>query len=428
MKRINKFVILWLILASIFLVYFSPKTIASTDLFIDSGACILIDADYGKILYEKNSKQRMYPASTTKVMTAILTAENCNLQDNVTVSYWSINSVPAGYVMGHITPGQVLTVEQLLNITMVISANDAAYVLAEYIANLDNPNYLKDSSEEAKVSFENSIAKFSEMMNVKAKELGCLDTNFVNPNGIHNENHYSTAYDLSLIGKYAYSNSIIRNIASKSVYNLPENSVNNYTKYTTTNNLLKSNSKYYYEYANGFKTGYTDSAGHCIIATAKKDDMNLIVVILNGTYLEDGTPTRENDCIKLFNYGFENYTSTKLIEGGDVARTIDVVNATSESKTLDLVCTNTLDCIVETDEVIDATPVINLNNVLAPISKGEVVGTITYTIDDIKYSSDLIASHDVYTSSVMNSILLLGIIFIILLLLVILTSKPKRKK
>ena len=156
--------------------------------------------------------------------------------------------------------------------------------------------------------------------------------------------------------------------------------------------------------------------------------MNLIVVILNGTYLEDGTPTRENDCIKLFSYGFENYTSTKLIEGGDVARTIDVVNATSESKTLDLVCTNTLDCIVETDEVIDATPVINLNNVLAPISKGEVVGTITYTIDDIKYSSDLIASHDVYTSSVMNSILLLGIIFIILLLLVILTSKPKRKK
>ena len=237
MKRINKFVILWLILASIFLIYFSPKTIASTDLSIDSGACILLDADYGKILYEKNSKQRMYPASTTKVMTAILTAENCNLQDNVTVSYWSISSVPAGYVMGHITPGQVLTVEQLLNITMVISANDAAYVLAEYIANLDNPNYLKDSSEEAKVSFENSIAKFSEMMNAKAKELGCLDTNFVNPNGIHNENHYSTAYDLSLIGKYAYSNSIIKNIASKSVYSLPEKSVNNYTKHTTTNNL-----------------------------------------------------------------------------------------------------------------------------------------------------------------------------------------------
>ena len=416
MKLIYKFFTICFLLTSIFLLVFSSESFANSDLTIDSEACILIDADFGKVLYEKNSSKRLYPASTTKVMTAILTVENCNLQDNVTVSYWAINSVPPTYTMGYIKEGQVLTVEELLNITMIASANDAAYVLAEYIANLDNPDYLKDSSAEAKTSFENSIAEFSEMMNNKAKEIGCLDTNFVNPNGIHNENHYSTAYDLALIGKYAYSNSVIKSIGSKATYDLPKNAVNNHTVYRSTIALLRSDSKYYYEYANGMKTGYTDPAGYCIIATAKKDDMNLLAVVLHGRYLEDGTATRESDCIKLFNYGFENYTSTALIKEGDIAKTISVVNGTDESDSLDLVCTNTLDCVVDSGEVIDITPVIN---VIAPIAKGEVVGTITYTIDDIEYSSDLIASHDVYSSDAKSLIIVLSIIFVILLIIVL---------
>ncbi len=419
MKLIYKFFTICFLLTSIFLLVFSSESFANSDLTIDSEACILIDADFGKVLYEKNSSKRLYPASTTKVMTAILTVENCNLQDNVTVSYWAINSVPPTYTMGYIKEGQVLTVEELLNITMIASANDAAYVLAEYIANLDNPDYLKDSSAEAKTSFENSIAEFSEMMNNKAKEIGCLDTNFVNPNGIHNENHYSTAYDLALIGKYAYSNSVIKSIGSKATYDLPKNAVNNHTVYRSTIALLRSDSKYYYEYANGMKTGYTDPAGYCIIATAKKDDMNLLAVVLHGRYLEDGTATRESDCIKLFNYGFENYTSTALIKEGDIAKTISVVNGTDESDSLDLVCTNTLDCVVDSGEVIDITPVINLTNVIAPIAKGEVVGTITYTIDDIEYSSDLIASHDVYSSDAKSLIIVLSIIFVILLIIVL---------
>ena len=428
MKLIHKFWILSILLTSIFLAFFYSPSYAQTDISIDSEACILIDADFGKVLYEKNSRQRLYPASTTKALTAILTVENCNLQDNVTVSYWSIHSVPATYSVGHITPGQVLTVEQLLNITIIASANDAAYALAEYIVNLDNPDYLKDSSEEAKKEFDNSIAKFSDMMNDKAKEMGCLDSNFVNPNGIHNDNHYSTAYDLALIGKYAYSNSILKNIISKKIYNLPENAVNNFTQYKSTNALLREDSKYYYEYANGLKTGYTDPAGYCIIATAKKDNTNLLTVVLKGRYLEDGTATRESDCIKLFNYGFENFTSTELIKEGDIAKTINIVNGTDDSESLDLLCTNTLDCLVDTGKVIDVTPVISLTNVLAPISKGEVVGTITYTIDDVEYSSDLIASHDVYSSNIKSFIILLSVIFVILLSIVITFSFPKKTK
>ena len=249
---------------------------------VKSNAAILIDAKFGKILFEKNSKERLFPASTTKVMTAILTVENCNLQDKVKISHYAVNSVPATYSVGFIKPGQVFTVEQLLNLTLIYSANDAAYALAEYIVNKNNSNHLLDSSNEAKTEFENSITKFSEMMNQKAKELGTLDTNFVNPNGIHNEAHYSTAYDLALIGKYAYSNSIITSICAKASYSLPENAVNNFTEYKTTNPLLRSESKYYYKYATGMKTGYTDPAKSCIIATAKKDDSHLIAVILGG--------------------------------------------------------------------------------------------------------------------------------------------------
>lgn len=412
----------------IFFIFFSGSTFAYNDLTINSEACILIDIDSGKTLFEKEANKKLYPASTTKVMTGILAVENCNLQDEVTVSYWSINSVPPTYTMGHIKPGQVFTLEELLNITIISSANDAAYAIAEYIANLDNPNYLKDSSEEAKKSFDESIARFADMMNSKARELGCLNTNFVNPNGIHDENHYSTAYDLALIGRYAYSNSVLKSIASKTTYDLPKNSENNFTKYKNTNTLMRDSSKYYYQYANGFKTGYTDAAGYCIIATAKKDDINLLAVILNGRFLEDGTATRENDCLTLFDYGFKNFTTTNLITEGDVARTISVINGTDDSKSLDLISADSLDCLVEKDEVIDVTPQVNLNTLFAPIAKGQVVGTITYTIDNIDYSSELIASHDVYSSSVMDIILMLLCVFLVLLLLVTVLSISKNKK
>lgn len=442
MKLIYRLTIAWILFMFIFLFSSSFATDASITsdssllesnvLNIGSEACILIDANYGKVLYEKNSKLKLYPASTTKVMTAILTCENCNLQDYVTISYWSVNSVPNTYSRGDIKPGDSFTVEQLLNITMVASANDAAYALAEYIANLNNPNYLKDDSIEAKIAFDNSINIFSEMMNNKAKELGCLDTNFINPNGIHDDNHYSTAYDLALIGHYAYSNSIIKNITAKTNYDMPNsNTESGISQYKSTNQLLRNdeNSKYYYSYANGLKTGFTQSAGYCIIATANKGNMDLLAVVLNGYYLEDGTATRENDCINLFNYGFDNFTYIELVQEDDVVRTINVSNATENSRTLDLISVATLDCLIKKGQIIDATPHISLDNTIsAPIAKGQVVGSITYNIDGIHYNSDLVASHNVYSSSIMDIIFILLAVFVVLLIFVIILSLPKKGK
>ena len=423
-KLINIYIIFTIAFSLFFSFYNPPISYADSSPTINSEAAILMDAKQGKVLYEKNSNKVMYPASTTKVMTAILTVEKCDLNADVTVSYWAVNSVPYSYSLGYIKPGEKYTVEELLNITLIASANDAAFVLAEYIANLDNTNYTFSTDSSNKETFDNSIAKFADMMNEKAKQIGCKNTHFVNPNGIHNENHYSTAYDMALIGKYAYNNDIIKSIVSKVSYSLPKNT--NHPLYNTTNALLKSSNKYYYEFANGFKTGYTDAAGYCIIATASKDGIDLICVILKGAYLADGTASRESDCINLFNYGFSNYKSVKLVNEGDIIRTISVLNGTEDTKKLDLKSATSLNCVVFTDEVVDVTPVIQYNNVLAPIAEGQVVGSITYTIDGIDYKSDLIATHDVYSSNVMNIILILFVVFAILLVLVTFISIKKK--
>lgn len=428
MKFFNrlKFIYFCTVFAFVFSLFlsFGAPSYASTTPTVNSEAAILMDAKQGKVLYEKNSTKQMYPASTTKVMTAILTVENCDLNAEVTVSYWAVNAVPYSYSLGYITPGEVYTVEELLNVTMIASANDAAYVLAEYIANLDNPDYVFETTQTSRDAFDNSIAEFSTMMNDKAKEIGCTNTNFVNPNGIYNDNHYSTAYDLALIGKYAYENAIIKSIGSKASYDLPKNE--NHPTYTSTNALLRNTHRYYYEYANGLKTGYTDAAGYCIIATASKDGIDLICVILKGSYLADGTATRETDCINLFNYGFDNYKSVNLVSEGDVVRTIDVLNGTEDTKKLDVTAVTTLNCVVFTDEVVDVTPVIQFNSVLAPIAEGQVVGSITYTVDGVDYKSDLIATHDVYSSNVMNIILALFAVFAVLLVIVTALSIKKK--
>lgn len=191
------------------------STYASTIPDTYSSACLLMEESTGKILYSKNANSIMYPASTTKIMTAILTLENCKLSDTAVVSHNAVFSIPSGYSTASLVEGEVLTIEQLLNVLLIPSANDAAVVLAEHIAG--------------------SVEAFSDMMNSKAVELGCLNTHFVNPNGIHNENHYSTAYDLALIGKYAMKFPTFKEISSKTRYTLPI--TNAYSKEDRSNNL-----------------------------------------------------------------------------------------------------------------------------------------------------------------------------------------------
>lgn len=392
------------------------STYASTIPDTYSSACLLMEESTGKILYSKNANSIMYPASTTKIMTAILTLEKCNLSDTAVVSHNAVFSIPSGYSTASLVEGEVLTIEQLLNVLLIPSANDAAVVLAEHIAG--------------------SVEAFSDMMNAKAVELGCLNTHFVNPNGIHNENHYSTAYDLALIGKYAMQFPTFKEISSKTRYTLPI--TNAYSKedriFNTTNDLIKPNyssspTNYYYKYATGRKTGYTDPAGQCIVATATKDNISLIAVTLHGDFTEDNLSQRALDCKALFEYGFNNFSMVSIAQKGDVASNMKVPNATKDSSSLDLLYSDDIYAFVPNGfDTSSVTPNIKLSSTFAPIAQDTVLGTISYDIDGSNYSCNLLASHEVYKNQFAKTAMELALLLIFLILLSKVLKRKKRRK
>lgn len=259
---------------------------------IYSPACILIENVGGHVLFEKNARERRYPASTTKILTAIIVLENCNLSDKVTVKESAVSSVPPSYVKAHLEPGEQFTVLELLHVLLIPSANDAANVLAEHVSG--------------------SVSSFADLMNETAKKLGLEDSNFTNPSGIHDENLYTTAYDLSLLARHAMSIKTFREIVSKTHYSLPATSVHPVAdrNFSTTNMLLVPSQKnYYYPYAIGVKTGFTDEAGNCLVASASKDEVEFIAVCLHGGTLDSGLSERFLDCKTLFDFAFANYTT-----------------------------------------------------------------------------------------------------------------------
>ena len=417
MKRLRKIAIFIII----FIMIIMPITILAADINTDdynpdnittnSPSVILMDAKTGKILYSKNAFEQRYPASTTKLMTAILTLENCKLTDVATVSHDAIFNVPVGYSHANLQEGERLTIEQLLNVLLIPSANDAAFVLAEHIAG--------------------SVDNFSEMMNNKAKEIGCLNTHFVNPNGIHNKDHYSTAYDLALIGKYAMQFDDIMRIAMVNQYTLPK--TNKYNKedriFNATNGLITKNDEYYYPEATGLKTGYTDKAGYCIVTTAKKDDVELLVVVLGSNSIKE----RYEDCINLFDYGFDNYSYKNLVNANDVIESLEIEGATKETKNLDVVAKDGINVLTKnniSDDEIKKTVEID-ENLTAPIEQDSVVGKLSYEIDGETYSTDLLAANSVVASNFETILFRALLIFLILFLLVVILktiNKPRNPK
>lgn len=419
MRLILKFVII-IITFLIFQMLFTITSLASSDeLQIGSPSCILIESSTGEILYEKNSNEKRFPASTTKIMTAILTVENCKLTDVATASHNAVYSVPPTYSHASIVEGEELTIEQLLNVLLIQSASDAANTLAEHVGG--------------------SIENFVQMMNDKAKEIGCKNTHFVNPDGVSNDNHYTTAYDLSLMGQYAMKYDTIRNIVCKTQYSLPK--TNKYDKedriFNTTNELLRVNNSnspdnYYYQYANGIKTGYTTEAGSCIVASAEKDGLEVIAVVLGAETTKEGYSIRYPDCKTLFNYAFDNYKFEDIVNTKDIVQEINVTGATKETANLKLSPENTITAIMDKEQNLDElqTEVELKDDLSAPIAAGEVVGKVTYTIDNKNYSTNLIADTTVIKSGTWDILFKICVIILVLSILFMLLrpSKKSRKK
>ena len=413
----QKFIIVFFIIILIITNFLSislADSELSNSLNITAESAILIDNNSGKILYRKNEKEKKYPASTTKIVTAIIAIENFNLSDKVTVGYNAISAVPSGYSVASLQVGEELTIEQLLQVLLIHSANDAANVLAEHIGG--------------------TIESFATIMNTKAQEIGCENTHFTNPSGKHDDNHYTTAYDLSLIMQYCMKNPTFRRIAGSKSCIIPKTNKYEQRVFSNTNELLIVDSKKepdnnYYQYAIAGKTGYTSQAKNCLVSSANKDNFELICVVLGSGLDYNGLNYRFIDSKKVFEYGYNNYTIKKLKEKGSVAKQIEIPNGSKETKNLDLLISDDITAIIKHSEN-DISPEIKLNdNLVAPISKSQILGTITYTIDGTEYTANLQASHSV--EKIDYSIILVQLllfIFTIFILSIMLCSKKQKYK
>lgn len=357
-----KRIIFYILIFTCLLVNFN--TVYATPAILSESA-VLIDASSGTILAQKSADKKMYPASLTKIMTAILAIESGELTDVITVD----DDTPFEIEGSHIAlePGEILTLKDLLYALMLPSANDAASVIAKH--------------------YGGSLESFVKMMNQKAKELGAYNTNFTNPHGLHDTNHYSTAADLALITKYAMENDTFRKIVSTTKYEIQTTNKKDEPRYFTTLNKLIYNTSYnqiyvdgayispYYEYATGAKTGYTPQAGNCLVATAKKDGTELIAVTMKGISLE-----MYQDAHNLFNYGFGEYESTTLVEKNTFIRNIKIPNG--DSKEISLITESDLTALIKKDTLDDIKSNVYINDITLPIEKNSVIGKIEYTLDN----------------------------------------------
>lgn len=256
---------------------------------IGAQAAILIDANNGSILYAKNIHERLYPASITKLLTTYIAVSQMNLEDEITFSPDAVSSIRwwEDANMG-VNPGTTLPLKDVLSGILVGSANEAAYALAEHISG--------------------DITSFSALMNQTAKELGCTNSNFVTPNGIHDEKHYTTAYDMAMIAKAFFSNDTLSQLSGTLQYQVPvnETQVKENIILTAKSQLLPGKA-YAYDSLIGTKTGYTDSARQTLVSCAQKNGMKLICVIL-----KEENPYQYSDTVELFEYGFNNFEVLSL--------------------------------------------------------------------------------------------------------------------
>lgn len=331
-------------------------------------AAIVMEAETGAILYEKNIDAQFYPASITKVLTALLAIENSNLSDVVTFSSDAVfkNEGNSSHIGRDLD--EQMTMEQCLYGMMLESANECAYAIAEHVGGGD-------------------VNKFITMMNDKAKELGCTNTHFTNPNGLPDPNHYTSARDMALISKAAYENKIFDKITGTKTYTIPP--TNKHAEPTLLNNhhaMLNfyQTNKYLYDPCVGGKTGYTVDAGATLVTYAKKDGMTLVSVVLNGQ-----TENYYTDTINILNYCFDNFTAYDLSSSSNTYEEslVGKLGALNNDKKYIKRGENSTVILPKTADFSDA------KCKLAPVSKAgeDVVGQIQYYYADrFVGSADLI--------------------------------------
>lgn len=341
---------------------------------VNAQAAILIDAQTGRVLWEKDSKKPMAMASTTKIMTAITAIENGNLDDIVVASKNA--SITPPVKMG-LREGEEIKLKDLLYALMMQSSNDAAVAIAEHIGG--------------------SVENFCSMMTENAKKIGAVDTVFRTPNGLDSLDHHSNAYDMALITRYALNNEQFYNIintknvtfkSSKATYDI-----------INKNRLLNE-----YSGANGVKTGYTGKAGQCFVGAAKRDGMQLISVVLASGWGDKGKEQKWIDSKRILDYGFKNFKYTEVIHSADKTDKYINVNKAKTDKVLLDFKNSVVFPLKEGEENLIKIEYNIPEMIDAPITRGQKIGTAKIYLDDSCFDEiDLMADssierHDFNTS------------------------------
>ncbi|MCI0767085.1 D-alanyl-D-alanine carboxypeptidase family protein [Bacillus sp. TL12] len=337
-----------------------------------ASSAIVIEQDTGKVLFEKNPNEKLPPASMTKIMTMLLIMEQVEkgklkLEDKVRTSE---HAASMGGSQIFLEPGEEMTVNEMLKGIAIASGNDASVAVAEHIA----------GSEEG----------FVNMMNKKTKGLGLKNTHFQNPTGLPAKDHYSTAYDMSIMAKELMKYPLIRKYTGKYEDYLRENTEKKFWL-VNTNKLVR-----FYPGVDGVKTGFTTEAKYCLTASAEKNGMRVISVVM-------GAPTskeRNNQVTKLLDYAFGQYTTKKLYKRGEKIQTVKVGKGKKEN--VDLVASDNVSLLMKKGENMDKVKqeVIAEKKVKAPIKKGDALGTLVIKKDkDVLLKQTIVAKEDVAAAS-----------------------------
>lgn len=262
----------------------------SSGLELVGEATILVDAETGSVLYSRNAQEKHYPASITKIMTTLVALENGNLSDPVTFTAETLYAIEQGSSRVGVEAGETITLEDALYCVMLASGNDTAAGVGEHIAG--------------------SVEGFVDMMNQKVEELGCTNTHFENPHGLHGESHYTCAADMAIIMRAAVQNPDFCRIASAVNYTVPASNTNEERPIWQHHKMILPASEYHYDGVAEGKTGFTSMALNTLVTTAERDGVKLIAVILRC----QGAASAYSDTKKLFDYGFETYTRLKPLE------------------------------------------------------------------------------------------------------------------
>lgn len=335
----KKYVVLFILL--LFPILVNAETLAS-----NAKSSIMIEASTGKVLFENNADEKRAPASMTKVMTLLIIMENVEsgkikLTDKVSISEQA-SSMGGSQVF--LEAGSEMSVEELLKAITIASGNDAAIAMSEFIGG--------------------SVEKFVELMNKRAKELGMTNTNYVNPHGLDDENHYTSARDMAIVAKELVKYEKILEYTStyEEYLKKPDGTS---TWMVNTNKLIR-----YFSGLDGLKTGYTKVAGYCLTATAKRGDMRLISVVMG----EESSEVRNKETVELLNYGFSNYKKKIILEDNSDLGKVEIKKGKKELISIGI--TNELADIISNQEESKYRYEIEVNDIYAPIKKNDKVGNV----------------------------------------------------